>query len=105
MKNYRGPTDLFIDVTGYYAEQIEGTISADGVVLAGTPHIVTAHKAAAGSYSVDVDTDASNCAVGVATDYVYAYATARPVGGKVLYIATWILDPTSHEAFEITVTC
>ncbi len=57
--------DLIIDVTGYYAPQIEGMINASGGLYSGSPSLLTATRSAVGTYSLTVDRDVSNCSVAV----------------------------------------
>jgi len=48
VKNYGGPANVNIDVTGYYSEQMEGMISLTGAVYAGSNRIVSASVLAPG---------------------------------------------------------
>ena len=96
--NHGGPVDLIIDVTGYYAQQIEGMISPAGGVYSGSSRILSATHDAAGVYTVALDTDVSYCTP-TATGWsgsTYVYATANVLDGTHVHVYVWTLDPTSH---------
>jgi hypothetical protein len=65
IKNYRGPTNLFIDVTGYYAQQIEARVNADGTLASATSRILSVSKTGTGRYAITVDVDVSQCSITV----------------------------------------
>ena len=110
IKNYRGPTNLFVDVTGYYDVQISGAISSGGTIGAGAVGIVSVVHNSNGVYQVTVDRDISNCSPFVTTDYVYAYATTGNLNGTVVSVGTWTLSsgaavsPTNTDFF-LTIVC
>ena len=65
-------THLIIDVTGYYAPQIEGLLHIDGGLYSGSPALVSANRTATGTYSLVVDRDVTYCAIN-AQAYTYGY--------------------------------
>lgn len=110
--NFGGPTDVFIDVNGYYAQQIQGMIAPDGSVYSGTDRIVSATVLSPGLYRVTFDTDVTFCTPMID---VYAgsglYGNAYAFAGTSVYVSTWNLSATTHLEvphsyyFYITLTC
>ncbi len=72
VRNYQGPTDLVIDVSGYYVKQLAGMINPSGSPYAGSSRIVSASKAGPGVYDVKFDRNVRYCAA-TATAYSSGY--------------------------------
>jgi hypothetical protein len=111
VKNVGGPTQLIIDVAGYYDEQLEGMISPAAKVYAGSNGIVSAVVEETGEYEVTFDRDVSDCSPMIDTYNVYVYGSAYAFDGTHVTVFTWSLDSTTHleaaanDYFYITVTC
>ena len=96
LKNHGGPAHFIIDVTGYYAQQMEGFVKADGTPFSGTPRMVSAARVGAGVYVVGWDTSVDACTPMVNTysgagNYGTAYNTST-----FTYVYTWSLNPSTH---------
>lgn len=108
--NYRGPTELVIDVTGYYAKQLAGFISPTGGSYAGSSRIVSSTRIAdPGVYEVKFDREIRYCSA-VATAYYYNnYASTDPYGtSSADTVRVRLFDSTGAAIdgyFSITVTC
>ena len=72
IRNYNGPTDLIIDVTGYYVKPLAGMISADGDPYSGSSRVLAASKTGIGVYEVEFDRNIRYCSA-TATVYVSGY--------------------------------
>jgi hypothetical protein len=110
VRNYAGPTDLVIDVFGYYVKSLAAMISDAGAPYSGSSRILSATRTAAGVYEVTFDRNVRYCA---ATATVYAtgyYAStstwfdaARPDRVQVkVYSAT---GAAVNQFFYINVVC
>lgn len=110
--NNGGPTDVFVDVTGYYAQQIEGMVSPTGQIYSGSDRLVSATPVSPGVTKVTFDSDVTYCTPMIDT---YSgrgvYGSAYAFSGKDVYVNTWYLNSTTHLEvplsyyFYITVTC
>ena len=65
--NNGGPTDLVIDVTGYYIPPLAAFILTDGTAYSGTSRVISSTKTSQGVYEVKFDR---------VTDYCSATASA-----------------------------
>ncbi|MGI8418201.1 MAG: hypothetical protein ACR2P2_18770 [Nakamurella sp.] len=86
VKNYGGPTQLVIDVTGYYAKQIDVLISPSGTGYSGTSRITGVTRVGTGAYAVTVDRDPRYCSA-TATVYSSNYTA----GANTYYTTNTIL--------------
>ncbi|MET3804629.1 hypothetical protein ABIB25_001624 [Nakamurella sp. UYEF19] len=110
--NFGGPTDVFMDVTGYYTQQMQGMIGSDGSVYSGSDGIVSATVINPGVYRVTFDNDVSYCTPMVNTySGKGVYGSAYAFAGTSVYVYTWYISGTTHLEvnnsyyFYITVTC
>lgn len=110
MKNVGHSAYVVIDVTGYYAPQMEGSVSPAGGLYAGTARMVSASHVGTGSYSVTWDTDVTYCTPTVTpyggTGY---YAEAYNFSGTTTYIHVWYLNSGTvtpvDQYVNVVVTC
>jgi hypothetical protein len=112
VKNTGGPTQLSIDVYGYYDEQIEGMITPSGAVYSGSNHIVSATLISTGIYRVTLDRDVSYCTPTVDTySGKGVYGSAYAFAGTSVYVYTWYISGSTHLEvsnsyyFYLTVNC
>ena len=109
--NHVGPTQLIIDVSGYYHQQMEGMISPTGGIYAGSDRIASATVLGTGEYQVTFDTDVSDCTPMIDTYNQYVYGSAYAFNGTHVTVFTWSLNSTTHletaasDYFYITVNC
>lgn len=105
VKNSGGPTDLAIDVTGYYRSQVYGTFASDGTVYDGNGTLVAYNHPSTGVYTVRSDRDLTGCAV-TATSYYYAYNVSGYSQGNYVYLQMTNHDGTAvNYYFHVNVTC
>ncbi len=100
INNVGGPTDVFIDVSGYYEPQIEGMISPSGTVYSGTSRILSAVHNSTGSYTVAMDTDVSYCTPTVTAYSGYVYASAYGFNGNKVQVYLWYLTGGAATAYD-----
>ena len=99
--NHGGPVDLIIDVTGYYAQQIQGMVGVGGGIYSGGSRLVSATHDATGSYTVTVDTDVTYCTP-TATAYTgHVYANVYAFNGTHLHVVLWAISDTTHLAVPL----
>ena len=108
--NSVGSADVFVDVTGYYVQQIQDVILDDGTVFTGSSRIQSVQVISAGSYLVTVDSDVSYCTPTVDVLNPYRYGAAETASSQSEYVYTWVLDQSgkevpTNEAFDLTITC
>lgn len=112
--NYGGPTQLIIDVQGYYIPQIQALISGDGSVSSGTARIVSTSHAGTGFYYITLDRPARECAPSAVTYNLTRYASVGLSSSSTpntISVAVWDLNATTHREestdfpFFLTVTC
>jgi hypothetical protein len=94
--NFGGPTQTWVDVTGYYAPQMAGMIAPDGSIYSGTSRIVSASQISTGVYRVNFDTDVSYCTPMVDTYNGHVYGSAYAFNGNSVVVYTWYIDATTH---------
>ena len=80
VRNYGGPADIAIDVTGYYVKQIYGTFNADGSRYGGNGTLTLFSHSSVGSYTLMAQRDLTGCTP-VATAYFTPYAATAYVSG------------------------
>ena len=114
VRNYGGPTQLTVDVQGYYISQIQALINSDASVSSRTTRIVSTSHAGTGFYYVTLDRPARQCAPSAATYNLYRYASVGLSSSSTpntISISVWTLDATTHKEvptdfpFFLTVTC
>lgn len=113
VRNHGGPTDLAIDVTGYYLPQIHGMVAPGGSIYSGSSRIVSATNPGAGIYVVTFDSPITNCTPMVDAYNAGAgiYGAAYAFSGNTATVFTWYLDSSTHLEkltnfyFYIEVTC
>ena len=90
VKNSGGPTDLAIDVTGYYRPQIHAVLSSGGGILNGSPRVLSSTRLGVGSYQVQLDIDPAGCTP-IASMYGSAYFASAYISGTTIRANTY--DP------------
>ncbi len=104
---------VIIDVTGYYAPQIQGFVeTATGKLYSGSTRLLSVTRAQLGVFEVKVDSDVAFCTPAVTT-YIGpgSYANAYAFNGNTITVSTWHLSatgtPVAFDAayFYLTVTC
>ncbi|MTD15926.1 hypothetical protein GIS00_18485 [Nakamurella sp. YIM 132087] len=105
VKNYAGPTDVVIDVTGYYIPQMEAYILYNGTISDQSGRLLSSTRTAAGTYTLQWDRDVTYCSVQATADYSAKYATAY-TSGTYTYVYTFDSAgaPTDYY-FNINVNC
>ena len=96
IKNHGGPVDLIIDVTGFYAQQMEGMIGPTGALFAGSSRILSATHDATGSYTVTLDTNVQYCTPTATAYFGHVYASAVGLDSTRVHVYLWTLDPSTH---------
>ncbi|MFT4228683.1 MAG: hypothetical protein QM602_00170, partial [Microbacterium sp.] len=110
IKNLDASTHVVIDVTGYYAPQMHGKVSADGTAATGSSRIVSAVRVSQGHYTVTFDQDITYCTP-IASGYEFGdYASALTRGGTAVSVYTWLLSSNGQASlydrpFYISVEC
>lgn len=105
------PVQLVVDITGYYAPQIEAFVDADGTLNTGTARVATVtHTSGSGVYTVRTDSDIYNCSVVATTTGFGSYAAAVPSGVPTdVTVRTWTLvngaTTAADQAFNVIVAC
>ncbi|MEJ7650418.1 MAG: hypothetical protein WKF57_15505 [Nakamurella sp.] len=88
VKNSGGPTDLAIDVTGYYRPQIHAVLNSTGGIYSGSPRVLSSTNLATGSYRVQLDIDPTDCTP-IASIFGSAYFASAYVSGGYIYANTY----------------
>jgi len=110
VRNYGGPTEVVIDVTGYYVKQLAGFISPSGGTYAGSSRIVSSARITdPGVYEVTFDRDVRYCAA-VANAYYYNYYASTDSYGAANNNTVRVrlfnnAGAAVNGYFSITVTC
>ena len=113
IRNHGGAAHVIVDVTGYYAPQIQGLLDiTTGVPYSGSTRILSVVKAQLGVFQVKVDTDVSYCTPTV-TPYIGpgTYADAYAFGGDTITVFVWKLSSTGQPVaydpgyFYLSVIC
>jgi hypothetical protein len=114
IRSFGGPTQLIVDVQGYYIPQIQALIGSDASVSTGTARIVSTSHSGTGFYYITLDRPARECSPSAATYNLYRYASvglSSSTTPNTISVSVWSLDPTSHREtptdypFFLTVTC
>ncbi|MTD15924.1 hypothetical protein GIS00_18475 [Nakamurella sp. YIM 132087] len=111
VRNYGGPTDLVLDVAGYWAPQMQASVSAAGVLSHGTSRVVSIqHTASSGAYKVTFDAPVTSCSPQVETRSLGQFASLGNPSGGTVTVYLWTLGsdgaPDLNDApFHLTVTC
>jgi hypothetical protein len=106
--NYYGPTDIVVDVFGYYIKPLAGMISETGAPYAGSSRITGSVRAAQGIFDVTFDRNIVYCnpAVTVYFDNYYANADTYALGSNTVRVKVYNASGVLQDAFfYITVTC
>jgi hypothetical protein len=105
VKNYHGPVNLIVDVTGFYRPQIQGFVGPPGNVHSGSTRILSVTQSGTGVYEVLTDTDVMNCVATVSPYFAHGnYATTSPLNGNKMRVFTWtlpggVLTPTDLNVY------
>lgn len=113
VRNTGGPTDLTVDVTGYYLPQMHGMVAPGGPIYAGSSRIVSATNPSAGVYQVTFDGPITYCTPMVDTYNAGSgvYGAAYAFSGSTATVYTWYISSTTHVEvpysfyFYISVVC
>ena len=105
--NFGGPTDVLIDITGYYQPQIRAYISPDGYILGGDAVSVT-HGFNTGVYKVYFDQALDGCTA-VVTPSHEGYFASTTSASDYVYVEIWQLSggstTDSEDYFDLLVSC
>jgi hypothetical protein len=103
VKNYGGPTELVIDVLGYYDEPMGVVISPSGTQYAGTNRVTSVVRTQAGHYTVTFDRDVSGCRPIATMHGGNYYVSAGEIGTNTVFVRAWGLSgssvPTDQDLF------
>ena len=105
VKNYGGPTHLVIDVTGYYAPQLNAYISTNGEIIDQSGRLVSAVNNSAGTYTLAWDRDISTCS-GHASGDISGYIMSVYTSGNTSYV--YVDDNAGNAAnywFNVLISC
>ena len=113
IRNHGAPVNVIVDVTGYYAPQIQGLIDITAKIpYSGSTRVLSVTQALPGVFKVKVDSDVTNCTPTVTPDSgVGIYASAYAFNGDIVTVFTWKLGAGGAPAvydplyFYLTVTC
>jgi hypothetical protein len=106
-------THLVVDVTGYYAPQLQAFVSDQGTLLNGTVRATSATRVQAGNYLVSFDQDLTGCSPHVTV--AGEVAAGQPLFGDAylrsdhptqVYVETWDAANADTDAyFYVSVVC
>ncbi|BDV29432.1 hypothetical protein [Microbacterium terricola] len=85
LSNTGGPTEVLIDVVGYYVPQLQAYISSSGTVIDQSGRLVSATKTGTGTYTLVWDRDISTCS-GVASSDLTGHTMSVYTSGTSSYI-------------------
>ncbi len=85
VRNYGGPTDVVIDVTGYYAKQIYGSFDNTGAVYNGNGTLAYYSHSSTGYYVLHANRDLTGCTP-IASAYYSGYIATPSVSGEYVYV-------------------
>ena len=95
-----GSTQVIIDVTGYYVDQIEALITTSGGsagVYSGTPRVLSVTHESAGVAVVTLDRDVNDCAISTSSYFAQGvYADAVGFSNDQVTVYTWSIDSSTH---------
>lgn len=110
IRNFGAATHVVIDVTGYYAPQMDAYVDQSGTLVFTSGRVLAASHLGTGNYTVTFDRDVSKCSF-QATPYAYNYVVAvGPTFGNPASATVYIHDQSSPEnyydtSFFITAVC
>ena len=103
--NYSGPTELVIDISGYYQPQIHAILAPSGGVYDGSPRVLSSENTGVGSYKVRLDVDATGCTA-VASVHGGAYFASAYEVGQYIYANTYAPNGVGTNLYwSLTVVC
>jgi hypothetical protein len=106
VKNYGGPTQLVIDVTGYYIPQIHARVTNAGVLDWSTSPVLSASRLQAGIFVVTVDRSLTGCAATASAHGGSPLFTSTGITGSTVIVYVWHADGTPADAyFYLDVAC
>ncbi|MCU1497741.1 MAG: hypothetical protein JWM47_1694 [Acidimicrobiales bacterium] len=105
VKNYGGPTDLVIDVTGYYTRQLQAYVASSGAITNQSGRLVSAINSTPGQYTLTWDRDVTTCAVQITTDFTAHYASALNSGATTKVRIYGTSAALVNYAFYATIDC
>lgn len=106
VKNYGGPTDLVIDVTGYYIPQLQAYIQPNGTITSQSGRLLNvSHIPASGIYNLTWDRDVSTCSVQANADLSAHFISIRNTGSVSRVRVYNVAGELSSYYFFISVHC
>lgn len=111
IRNHGHTADVIIDVTGYYAPQMQALVSPSGTVYSGSTRVASVSHPSAGTHYVTFDQDVTACTPHASVYGGSWYASALTLSGNTVTVYTWYLDGTTHlpvyadAYFYVSVTC
>lgn len=105
IRNVGGPTDVVIDVVGYYMPQMYAYIASSGSALDQSGRLVSATKTGTGTYTLEWDRDVTNCA-GVGSSDLTGHIVSVYTSGTNTYVYTVNNAGAAEDYwFNVVVTC
>ena len=86
VKNYGGSTHLVIDVTGYYAPQMQAYISSDGEIIDHSGRLVSATNNSQGTYTLVWDRNIDTCSGQASSDISGYIVSVYTSAGNTSYV-------------------
>ncbi len=106
VRNYGGPTDLVIDVAGYYRPQIQAQLGINGGVSSGSPRVVSSLNIATGQYRVTLDRDVSDCSANSNPDGSGGYIVNTFASGSTVTAYAYSLTGVPTNIYwQLHITC
>ena len=105
LKNYGGPTQIVIDVNGYYTKQLHAYISTGGTVLDQSGRLLSAVNNSAGTYTLTWDRNLDACS-GVASSDISGHILSVYISGNISYV--YVDDnagTASNYWFNVLISC
>ena len=107
-------TDVVIDVTGYYTEQLHALVYVNGTgssIYSGSSHVLSVTNEGTGVADVTFDRDVTYCTTEASSDLQGHYALAfTEQSSSTVEVQTWVLNSTAGAVATtgyvyLTVTC
>ena len=105
LKNYGGPTQIVIDVNGYYTKQMHAYISTGGTVLDQSGRLLSAVNDSAGTYTLTWDRNLDTCS-GVASSDISGHILSVYISGDISYV--YVDDNAGNASnywFNVLISC
>ncbi|MTD15930.1 hypothetical protein GIS00_18505 [Nakamurella sp. YIM 132087] len=108
IRNYGGPTDIVIDVNGYYVKPMAGMISDAGTPYSGSSRITAGVRVSQGVYDVTFDREVQYCSAVASVYYENYYVITDTYFGSSNKVRVKVYDAAANlqdAYFYITVNC